>query len=341
VEQNVLLVGLDSRTDAQGNPLPAAVLAQLHAGSNEDGGDNTDTIIVVHIPAGAGEITAISIPRDSYVLVADGFGDHKINSAYAYAKNAATGPLREQGLGGADLDRTAARAGARTLIGTVEGLTGVRITHYVAMNLVGFYRLSQAVGGVPVCLSAPAHDDLTGLDLSSGWHDVQGAQALAFVRQRHGLPGGDLDRIRRQQAFLASLAHRVFASNILTDPEAVDRLTGSLSTSLTVDEGFEVLVMARQLQRLGAGQLNFTTIPTGSLAMPTTDGTAVEVDPAQVRASISHLDPNLAADTAPGSAAPVPSPGRGTGPSRPASLSGTTSLPSMPVIVGEQSSCTN
>ncbi|MGH3671551.1 MAG: LCP family protein, partial [Pseudonocardiaceae bacterium] len=79
-EQNILVVGLDTRTDAQGNPLPAQVLEQLHAGSADDGGDSTDTMIVFHIPAGGGQATAISIPRDSYVQLAGGFGQHKINS---------------------------------------------------------------------------------------------------------------------------------------------------------------------------------------------------------------------------------------------------------------------
>jgi LCP family protein required for cell wall assembly len=321
-EQDILLVGLDSRTDAQGNPLPAAVLDQLHAGSSGDGGDSTDTLIVLRIPAGTGSASAISIPRDSYVQIADGFGRHKINSAYAYGKNAASRRLRGQELDGAVLERTAAQAGARTLIETVEALTGLSITHYAAINLVGFYQLSQSVGGVPVCLSAPAHDDFTGLDLSAGWHNLQGAEALAFVRQRHGLPRGDLDRIRRQQVFLASLTHRMLATNILTDPDALERLTAAIRASVTVDDGLDVLLLARQLQRVTAGQVTFATIPTGSLAMSTSDGTAVEVDPVQVRAFVAHLDANAAL-------ASVTS-----------SSTAESTVPSMPVTA-DQASCTN
>jgi LCP family protein required for cell wall assembly len=321
MEQNILLVGLDSRTDAQGNPLPAAVLDQLHAGSSGDGGDSTDTLIVLHIPAGTGPVVAISIPRDSYVQIAGGFGRHKINSAYSYAKNAAR-RLRGQELSGAVLERASAQAGARTLINTVEALTGASITHYAAMNLVGFYQLSQSVGGVPVCLSARAHDDFTGLDLSAGWHSLQGAQALAFVRQRHGLPRGDLDRIRRQQVFLASMAHRMLATNILTDPDALERLMAALRASVTVDDGFDVLLLARQLQRATAGEVSFATIPTGSLVMPTSDGMAVEVDPAQVRAFVARLD----ADAALTSVAPLSNAG--------------TTLPSMPATAGQQT-CIN
>src|SRR4051812_47998968 len=73
-EQNILLVGLDSRNDAQGNPLPQSILDELHAGDGSDGGDNTDTMILVHIPAGGGDAVAFSIPRDAYVRLAGGFG---------------------------------------------------------------------------------------------------------------------------------------------------------------------------------------------------------------------------------------------------------------------------
>jgi LCP family protein required for cell wall assembly len=167
VEQNILLVGLDSRTDAQGEPLPADLLRRLHAGDSGSGGDSADTLIVVHIAAGGQSATAISIPRDSYVELADGLGQHKINSAYAYGKNA---ELARIGVDrpSAEQERAAALAGARVLIDTVESLTGLSITHYAALNLVGFYQLSQAVGGVPVCLRAPVYDSYTGLDLPAG-----------------------------------------------------------------------------------------------------------------------------------------------------------------------------
>ena len=148
--QNILLVGLDTRTDALGNPLPPAVLDALHAGVVADGGDSTDTMIVVHVPAGGGAVTGFPIPRDSYVDI-PGYGTHKINSAYAYGQNAARTTLSAQGLSGPVLAVQTAAAGARTAIATVEQLTGLRIDHYAAVNLAGFAAISQAVGGVPVC----------------------------------------------------------------------------------------------------------------------------------------------------------------------------------------------
>ena len=110
VAQNILLVGIDARTDAYGNPLPQNVLDALHAGGGDDGGDTTDTMIVVHIPAGGAAATAISIPRDSYVDIAGGFGKHKINSAYSRGKNASMSGLRAQGLSGAQLEVAAMTA---------------------------------------------------------------------------------------------------------------------------------------------------------------------------------------------------------------------------------------
>ncbi|MDN5918294.1 MAG: LCP family protein, partial [Pseudonocardia sp.] len=210
-DQNILVVGVDSRTDAQGDPLPQQVLDQLHAGGSDDGGDNTDTMIVVHIPAGGGEATGFSIPRDSYVAI-PGYGTHKINSAYTYGHNAARDALRSRGVSGPALAVQSAAAGGRTAIATVEQLTGLTITHYAAINLAGFFGISQAVGGVPVCLVAPVDDSYSGAHFPAGPQTVQGAAALAFVRQRHGLPDGDLDRVRRQQEFIASMAHTVLSA---------------------------------------------------------------------------------------------------------------------------------
>ncbi|MDT7743009.1 MAG: hypothetical protein QOE59_2087, partial [Actinomycetota bacterium] len=152
-DQNILLVGLDSRTDSFGNPLPKDQLAALHAGGSDAGGDSTDTIIVLHIPGGGGPATGFSIPRDSYVDLPDNFGKHKINSAYAYGSNAARPELSKDGVRGNDLTVQAGAAGAKTTIGAVESLTGLTITHYGAVNLAGFADISQAIGGVPVCLN--------------------------------------------------------------------------------------------------------------------------------------------------------------------------------------------
>ena len=306
-EQNILLLGVDSRTDPQGNPLPTALLDALHAGDTSDGGDSADSIIVVHVPAGGGRATAISVPRDSFVRLADGYGTHKINSAYSRAAASTTDSLTSgDSAAGAPMSpfapqagpapsaddpavrRAALAAGARTTVDTVQALTGLRITHFASVNLAGFADVSQAIGGVPVCLRAPVDDPYSGLVLPGGPQTVSGTQALAFVRQRHGLPGGDLDRIARQQVFLASAANRLLSAGTLANPFALDRLTGVLSRSVTLDSGWDVLSFATQMQGLSTGSVTFRTIPTGTDELSTPeDGQAVQVDPDQVRSFVT------------------------------------------------------
>lgn len=291
--QNVLLVGLDTRTDAHGNPLPADQLAALHAGGSSDGGDNTDTMIVVHIPAGGGAITAFSIPRDSYVQLAGDFGTHKINTAYTYGENTARAQLAAQGMSGPALQVAAAEAGAREAIDTVQNLTGLTITHYAAINLAAFDAISNAAGGVQVCLTAPTQDDFSGADFPAGVQTISGAAALAFVRQRHGLPNGDLDRIRRQQVFMAALSNKLLSAGTLTNPAAMGGILQAVDNDVVLDQNWNLLSFAEQLHGLSAGAVTFRTVPTGTTVLQTPeDGTAVAIDPTQVQAFIQNtIDP--------------------------------------------------
>ena len=113
---------------------------------------------------------------------------------------------------------------------------------------------------------------------------MTGPAALAFVCQRHGLPGGDLDRIRRQQVFTTSLAHTVLAAGTLTDPAKLSALLGAVRTNLTVDQGWDFTSLLAQLQSLNPDALSVSTIPTGTAGLDTSDGQAVQVDPTQVQA---------------------------------------------------------
>ena len=286
---DILLVGLDSRTDANGNPLPQQVLDQLNAGP-DTGVLNTDTLILVRIPNDPSKTsTAVSIPRDSYVDI-PGYGTHKINSAYARAAATEHTRLAAQGVTGAALDQQSAQAGRRSLITTIEKLTGSSVDHYAEVNLVGFAEITQAVGGVPVCLNAPVSDSYSGADFPAGPQTLQGAPALAFVRQRHGLPHGDLDRIVRQQAFLASLAHQVLSAGTLANPSALSGLISAISRYVVLDQGWDLLGFATQAQGLTGGNITFRTIPTGTPALQTpSDGVAVQVDPTLVRQFFAGL----------------------------------------------------
>jgi len=297
-EQTILLVGLDSRTDAQGNPLPREVLDMLRAGES-NGEQNTDTMMVVHVPADpAKKAFAISLPRDSYVDIAGGYGTHKLNSAYARAKVSAANDLRESGADDATVERESVTAGRRNLIATVNALTGLTIDHYAEINLFGFSEMTKAVGGVPVCLTAPVHDRYSGADFPAGPLTLQGVDALKFVRQRHGLPNGDLDRVRRQQAFLAGLANQLFSSGTLTNPGRISDLVDALAKSVVLDQNWDVLTFASQVAGLTGDHIEFATIPTGRINLSTpNDGSAVEVDPAEVQAFVqSLLNPPTALD---------------------------------------------
>jgi LCP family protein required for cell wall assembly len=288
--QTILLVGLDSRNDKQGNPLPQDVLDALNAGE-ATGVQNTDTMMVVHVPADpAKPAFAVSLPRDSYVDIAGGFGTHKLNSAYARAKNAAAAQLSGNGLDEATVERESATEGRKNLIATIQDLTGLTIDHYAEINLVGFSEITQAVGGVPVCLNAAVHDRYSGANFPAGEQTIQGIDALRFVRQRHGLTNGDLDRVRRQQAFLAGLAHQLFSSGTLTSPGRITDLVNALTNSVVLDKNWDLMSFAAQVASLTGGDIQFSTIPTGTINLSTPyDGSAVEVDPSQVRAYIQGL----------------------------------------------------
>ena len=244
--QDILLVGVDSRTDAQGNPLPQEVLEQLHTGGDNPRVLNSDTIILLHVPEGGGAAVAFSIPRDSYVDI-PGYRQDKINAAYPAVQALTAERLVGDGVRDrARIDAESAEAGRTALIGAVERLTGVTVDHYAEINLLGFYNLTRAIGGVDVCLKNAVDEPLSGAHFPAGPSTVSGADALAFVRQRHGLPEGDLSRIRRQQVFLAAVADKVLAGGTLTDPAKLAGLVQVAQQSVVLDAGWDLLAFARQ-----------------------------------------------------------------------------------------------
>ncbi|OLF17485.1 hypothetical protein BU204_11125 [Actinophytocola xanthii] len=287
---DILMVGLDSRTDAQGNSLPEEQLRLLNAGV-DSGELNTDTLIMIRIPNDGERAVGISLPRDSYVDIPGGYGQHKINSAYARAKNDAMARLREEGVTDeSDLEVRSNQEGAKTLIATVQELTGATIDHYAQVNLLGFYDITKAVGGIDVCLRAPVNDRDSGARFPAGPQKLEGVAALAFVRQRKGLPKGDLDRIVRQQVFMNGMAKKVFSQDMLAPgSDTLERLQNAIQKSVVLDEGWNVLQFAQQMMGFTGGRMSFQTIPVGSPDLRTSDGSAVEVDPDEVRSYVQGL----------------------------------------------------
>ena len=242
---NLLLVGNDSRAGASKDQL-----AELNTTAHQ--GINTDTMILVHVPADGSKASFVSFPRDSYVQI-PGYGKDKLNAAYAY------GYQYEAADGATDAARQA--AGAQLLVQTISGLTGLKIDHYAEVDLLGFFKLSSVVGGVQVNLCEPVKDRYSGVNLPAGVQTISGEQALAFVRQRHGLPRGDFDRIVRQQTFIGAMVRKMLSDNVLFDLGKQRQLVQAAADALTVDQSLNLLGLATQMQSVTAGSINFQTVP--------------------------------------------------------------------------------
>ena len=287
--EDILLVGVDARTDMQGNPLPLSALKELR--TEQTDAINTDTLIILRVPKNGDEPTAISIPRDTWVSVPKG-GQAKINSVFGTSKAAAAAQLRAEGKrDAAEIERDSDQAGRKALVQTIQDLTQVRLDHYAEVNLLGFYLITEALGGVQVCLNHATEDKDSGANFTAGVHTVSGGEALSFVRQRKNLPRGDLDRIVRQQVFLGSALHKVLTAGVLTNPGKLNDLTDALHKSLVLDPDFDLLQFAAKAKGLASGDVRFETIPVITINGRSPDGqqSIVQVDPAAVRQYIAGL----------------------------------------------------
>ncbi|MDH6677735.1 LCP family protein required for cell wall assembly [Rhodococcus sp. LBL1] len=301
---DILLVGTDSRTDAHGNPLSQSELAALRAG--DEVANNTDTIVLVRVPNDGSSATAISIPRDAYVDV-PGIGMSKINAAYGATKELERQKLTEEGKSESTVDKESTQAGREALIKSVAKLTGITVDHYAEIGLLGFVLLTDAVGGVDVCLNGPVDEPLSGAKFPAGEQKLSGSDALSFVRQRHDLPRGDLDRIVRQQVFMASLAQQVLSAKTLTNPSKLNQLTAAVQRSVVLDSGWDIINFATQLQDLAGGAVKFETIPVVDINAMTDYGESiVQVDPKAVRKYVAGLVGEEPQDDAKSTTAAVP-----------------------------------
>lgn len=286
---DILLVGTDARTDAQGNQLSLRVLRELR--TEAKAGINTDTLIILRMPRDGSHPTAVSIPRDTWVKVPSG-GHNKINSAFNTAKVARFGELYAEGdLERAEMELESDQAGRLALVKTVQDFTQLRIDHYAEVSLLGFYLLTEALGGVEVCLNNPTRDKDAGADFEAGRQRVSGGDALSFVRQRKNLPRGDLDRIVRQQVFLASALDQVLSSRTLTSPGKLADLTDAIKKSVVLDPDLDILEFAANAKSITSGDVEFVTIPVVNIDGRSPDGrqSIVEVDAHKVREFVADL----------------------------------------------------
>ncbi|PJN23067.1 LCP family protein [Kitasatospora sp. CB02891] len=322
---NLLLIGLDSRKDMDGNDLPKEfVQDELHAGSSEIGGYNTNSLIVLHIPP-SGKVQAVSIPRDDWVQTYGADGKmHKIKEAYGYAKDAAEQKLRAKGVKGADLEHQSREAGRSATIQTVQKLLDIPIDHFAEVNLLGFYDIAKAVQPITVCLNKPVNDPIvsrvtdskgnvirpgggTGLQLPAGESQLDAAQALSFVRQRHNLTNGDLDRTHRQQAFIASVEYKLKQQGVMDDLGKMQSLLDVVKKDVVIDDDWQILDFAQQAPNLTGGNVEFNTLPIDKFA--NIGGQEVnQVDPGKLRRIVKQLFGQAAADPAPAPAATTDAP---------------------------------
>jgi LCP family protein required for cell wall assembly len=208
---NWLITGSDSR---QG--LSTQQLIQLHTGF-DFGTENSDSIMLLHL--GGPKPVLISIPRDSYVPI-PGYGYNKINAALGFG-------------------------GAALLIKTVENVTGLRINHYMGIGFGGLVNVVNQVGGVRICLKTALHDQNSGLNLSAGCHNLNGAQSLAFVRDRDSFPTEDLQRIQDQRVFLSALLKKATSPSVYLNPFTALPFGSTAASSMSVDKGTHLYDLAQ------------------------------------------------------------------------------------------------
>ena len=290
--QNILLMGLESRTYWNGTILPWSILSKLHAGSPRavaagTGGNDTNTLILIHIFANGTKAVGFSIPRDDWVRFAGTVGpvQHgKIDQAYGLSLAYTEQELhaKNPGMSQNTVAFLANEAGQHAAVATVEALTGVHIDHFAAVNLYGFYELAKVLGGVEVCLNHPVHDLNSGANFPAGYQHLDAAQALAFVRQRDGLPNGDLDRTHRQQAFLDSVMHQLQQEGVLSDLTKISALLNVAKRYVIADYGWNLLDFAAQARNLTSGDLVFHTLPIEGYATIDQQDANV-VDPAYIK----------------------------------------------------------
>lgn len=269
---NWLLAGSDSREG-----LTKAERKELRTGKDE-GSQRTDTLMVIHIDD-SGKSTLVSLPRDSYVTIPAHIGldgiaiedrRNKINTAYS-------------------------QGGAPLLVETVERNTGLHIDHYMEVGFKGIRDITDAVGGVNMCVPADVTDENSGLNLLAGCQELDGRNALAYVRMRYADPKGDLGRIERQQQFLSSVMKKVATPAVLLNPismwKLVDAGTGSVNVGET-DTVMDIGNLAKAMRALSNGNGTLTTVPVSETDANTAAGSSVIWDDVAARELFVSLGAN-------------------------------------------------
>ena len=238
---NILVLGSDSRSGKENKAL----------GGGDSSGARSDTAMVVHIDAGRKKATVVSIPRDT--LVTRPSCPLKSGGSTAVAYHAMFNSAYSVG-------------GAVCAVKTVESITNVRMDHYLEIDFSGFAKLVNALGGVTVTTDQDIDDDDSHLHLKAGTHTLNGKQALALARTRHGIgDGSDLGRIGLQQKLVKALLEQISSTNLFTDPAKLYTVAEAVTSSLTTDTGLdslsELVGLGESLKGLSADRVKTVMMP--------------------------------------------------------------------------------
>ncbi|GAC1398178.1 MAG: LCP family protein [Mycobacterium sp.] len=300
-DENILIMGLDSRLDQHGQPLPQDIYDALHAGDESVGGYNSNVLIVLHIPGDGGQITAISIPRDDYVKLAgcptsDCKG--KVKQAYGMAyQNVLNTADKVQSGASSDNDpmvteQEGREAGRKAEIKTVRELLGIPIDHFVEVTLAAFFQIAQVVQPITVCLNADTADSFSGAQFHQGVQEIDAAQAMAFVRQRRDVNDElftDMDRTRRQQAFIASLLSALRHGGALSSPTALRHLLDVARQNVAVDSGFDLAAFVQHASAFTDRQVSLYTLPIAEFGQDRAGEDVNVIDVPTIRAIVHNL----------------------------------------------------
>ena len=230
---NILLAGADNGDDKGDSIAQTVAKGAWHPGVHR-----SDTIMVLHLTADRKHAYLISVPRDTYTNV-DGYGMQKINAAFSFG-------------------------GPSLYVQTLEQFSGLRMKHLAIIDWNGFRDVSNALGGVRVYVSENSFNSSHDVHWTKGWQTIKGERALEYVRTRHGLAGGDFDRIQRQQNFMRAMLSQLASRGTLTNPVKFKNSLHAMTTNLTVDDEFgngDIRSLAWSLRHLRPKDITFLTTP--------------------------------------------------------------------------------
>ncbi|MFD5543124.1 LCP family protein [Streptomyces sp. NPDC127079] len=239
--ENILVLGSDTRSGAN----------RKLGGGADDGSARSDTAMIVHVYKGHRQASVVSIPRDTLI------DRPSCTDAQGTTHDTATGVM---------FNSAYSTGGATCAVKTVEGMTGIRMDHYLEVDFSGFQKLVDELGGVTLTTTRAIDDPQSHLDLKAGRHTLDGQQALGLVRTRHGVgDGSDLGRIQLQQAFVKALINQVEQVGVFTSPKKLYDLADTATKTVTADSDLgsvnSLIDFANGLKSIGAQHMRMVTMP--------------------------------------------------------------------------------